>query len=397
MTAHVLPNPIVSHPGPPKHYVMAHQQPPPPQHIVYDAAGMPYVPYVAPQMVRCYPVVVNQVAQPSYRSAGEPRQIARPQGYSSAGEPGRYAHVAMPMVAPSGNSFGRSPYPPQARVLAELPPGDVRSTLSRGGATAPQHGGVVGVATMVAAVPHAARSGRLQPVSHQAGGHYPPRPVAYASDPNLGPRVVLGSRRSAGHSASARIVLHDSFATVSDVPDGHPSHTTVHSSGGSFTPPQSDNRPTVAAANPYAGSGPRRVANPFAAHAVGVPARLNSSMSINSSQTSAHALEPAGTLDPIRFVDRLHQLTTQVQVRSRSPRPPPKQQPQWSTCCVLPPASPHGVTRQRSWAPPSLRASSSRPTSARPRVTSAFGLGTVRAATLMWWNSSCRRRLNRPR
>lgn len=272
---------------------MAPQQPPP-QNIVYDAAGVPYVPYVAPQMVRCYPVMVNQVAQPTYRSAGEPRQVARPQGYNSAGEAGRYAHVAMPMVAPSGNSFGRGPYPAQARVLTELSQGDVRSALARG-ATTQQHGSVVGVATMVAAVPHAARSGRLQPVSHQVGGHYPPRPVAYASDPNLGHRVVLGSRRSAGHSASARMVaLHDSFATVSDAPEGHASHTTVHSSGGSFTPPQSDNRPTVAAANPYVGSGPRRVTNPFAAHAVGVPARLNSSISINSSQTSAHALEPAG-------------------------------------------------------------------------------------------------------
>lgn len=314
--------------------------PAPPQNIVYDANGMPYVPYVAPHMVRCYPVVVNQVAQPAYRSAGEPRQVSRPQGYSSAGEPGRY----VAMVAPSGNSFGRATYAPQARVLTELSPGDVRAALAR---QPPQHGSVVGVATMVAAVPHAARSGRLQPVSQHQAGHYP-RPVAYASDPNLGPRVVLSSRRSAGHSTSARVVLHDSFATVSDAHDGHASHTTAVSSGGSFTPPQSDNRPTVAAANPYAGSGPRRVvANPFAVHAV-APGRLNSSLSINSSQTSGHALEPAGSYSYMKMVDCVHVRTIRVQVpvRCRSLRARPRP-PLWSTCCGRPPVSPRGAILPR--------------------------------------------------
>lgn len=251
-------------------------------------------------MVRCYPVVQVNHHQPptTYRSAGEPRQVQRPQGYCSAGEPGRAATLRM--VAP-GNP------PPQqrgtsARVLTELSPAEVRTALTSGRAPGgpQQQQGVVGVATMVGAVPHAARNGtRYHPLSGPQYIQLPAgqlRPMAYASDPNMGARVLLsGARR--GHSAGSRVVLHDSFATVSDAPDGATSPNVVLSSAASGSFSQSgDNRPTVAAANPYVCAPARRpVPNPFAAHAgvsVG-PTRLGSGVSLTSSQS--HVLGDGGT------------------------------------------------------------------------------------------------------
>lgn len=325
-----------------------------PQNIVYDAAGVPYVPYIppvqqmpVPQMLRCYPVVqvnpqvnqqVNQqihpqIHQQTYRSAGEPRQVHRPQGYCSAGEPGRAATLRM--VAPTRGG--------SARVLTELSPAEVRTAFRSPPPhmqQQPQH--VAGVATMVGAVPHAVRNGtRYQPASGPQYIQLPAgqlRPMAYASDPNLGARVLLsGSRR--GHSAGSRVVLHDSFATVSDAPDGRNSPTVVLSSAasGSFSQP-GDNRPTIAAANPYVCTPARRtVPNPFAAHCAGAPmgpARLGSGFSLTSSQS--HVMEPAGicfffgggVVDGAMIINT--HPSSQRQMRSPSPRPRPTLQcPPW--------------------------------------------------------------------
>jgi hypothetical protein len=296
---------------------------PPPQTMIYDNSigsmgSVQYVPVQYAQqyapVVRCYPVLLpsgqHGVVQQQYRSAGELRVAhgvpGRPQGApvhpNSIGErsqprlvsyatlngppgaPQSQGHHVRQVAIPGAPHVVPTAHTAPARVLTELSPAEVRAM--RAPHVQPAPAAVVGVSTMVAAVPHSVRGARYQRRPHNGGSQQGSfsGPVQYMSDPHGMRRHLVRQVHGASAGSRASTMLHDSFATVSDIgddgnpmlaaldPNHHPqavyrvsSSVTGHSNSGSFSSAQPNRTPAAASApNPYMTGGARRCANPFA-------------------------------------------------------------------------------------------------------------------------------------